>query len=176
MSSARARRTFVPSTPPPPSVNTISSSSSANNVNTPGLTLPQVISLIDNRLVTLEQFMKETKNNTNNDVNFPPQPTNTPSSVSEDILSEFNHRFEVLTEEIVTVKDLLLKLQSYTMDVNKALYDERINIFSDLGAMVNTNNEVEEESTQTDVLAPTEAVSESVNIIQEVSGIEPSSE
>jgi hypothetical protein len=172
MSSARARRTFVPNTPPTPSVNTISSSSSANNVNTPGLTLPQVISLIDNRLVTLEQFMKDTKGNSI-DMSIPPQPTNTPSSISEDILSEFNHRFEVLTEEIVTVKDLLLKLQSYTMDVNKALYDERINIFSDLGAMVNANNEVEEESTQTDLLAPTEAVSENVNIIQEV---EPSSE
>jgi hypothetical protein len=32
------------------------------------------------------------------------------------------------------MKDIVLKLQSYTMDVNKTLLEERIQVFSDLNA------------------------------------------
>jgi hypothetical protein len=55
-------------------------------------------------------------------------------------IDEFNHRFEVLAEEMNNIKDIVLKLQSYTMEVNKTLLEERINVFSDLGN-VNNNNE-----------------------------------
>ena len=53
--------------------------------------------------------------------------------LNEDILNEINSRFELLAEEISNIKDIVLKLQSYTMDVNKTLLEERINVFSDLG-------------------------------------------
>ena len=39
----------------------------------------------------------------------------------------------MLAEEIASLKDTLLKLQTYTMDVNKMLLDERVNVLSDLG-------------------------------------------
>jgi hypothetical protein len=52
------------------------------------------------------------------------------------ILSEFNSRFEMIAEEISSIKDVLMKLQSFTMEVNKAMYDERIHILSDLGNSV----------------------------------------
>jgi hypothetical protein len=65
----------------------------------------------------------------------------TPTVATAEILSDFNQRFEILAEELNTVKDLLLKLQSYTMDVNKALYEERIHVFSGMGTMSNTPEE-----------------------------------
>ena len=50
-----------------------------------------------------------------------------------DVLDEFNNRFEILAQEIDSLKDIVLKLQSYTMDVNKMLIDERVHVFSELG-------------------------------------------
>jgi hypothetical protein len=64
-----------------------------------------------------------------------------PNVATAEILNDFNQRFEILAEELNTVKDLLLKLQAYTMDVNKALYEERIHVFSGMGTMSNTPDE-----------------------------------
>jgi hypothetical protein len=101
----------------------------SNNVNSGGLTLPQVIAVIDRRLINLETFMKDTKTQ-------PSQPnvnmTSSTDSLNE-LMEEYNHRFELFADEIANMKDIVLKLQSYTMDVNKALMDERIHVFSDLG-------------------------------------------
>ena len=36
-----------------------------------------------------------------------------------------------MVNEINEIKDMLLKLQTFTMEVNKSLFDERINILSD---------------------------------------------
>jgi hypothetical protein len=109
------------------------------NVNSSGLTLPQVISIVDRRLTTLEQFMKDTKENgvvasNNNSQILQEQPE------QSNWIDEFNHRFEVLAEEMNNIKDVVLKLQSYTMEVNKTLLEERINVFSDLGNLNNNEN------------------------------------
>lgn len=99
-----------------------------------GLTLPQVISLVDKRLITLETFMRESQNGvsaSNASV------SNAPTSVSEDAVNqladEFNSKFEMLAQEVADLKDIVLKLQSYTMDVNKTLFEERIQVLSDMG-------------------------------------------
>ena len=96
-----------------------------------GLTLPQVIALVDKRLITLEQFMKQQQsepvNSTNNNNNIP--------SNINDVLDEFNSRFSILAEEIDSMKNIVMKLQSFTMEVNKTLLDERIRIFSDVDNM-----------------------------------------
>ena len=126
VTSAKNRRAGIkPSTPVQPPENITPQQPS-------GLTLQQVFSLIDSRLVKLENFMNENKN-TN---------TNVDSTYSNDILSsnmieEFQQRFLLLAEEINLLKDTVLKLQSYTMDVNRTLLEERINVLSDLG----TNDE-----------------------------------
>ena len=39
----------------------------------------------------------------------------------------------LLAEEIAQLRDTLMKLQTYTMDVNKMLLEERVNVLSDLG-------------------------------------------
>jgi len=96
-----------------------------------GLTLPQVISLVDKRLVTLETFMSETQNKS---LDIPDQTTmaNSSNLPSSEMVNEYNHRFELLAEEIANLKHIVLSLQSYTMDVNKMLVEERVRIFSDM--------------------------------------------
>ena len=119
----------VPGSTPQPQQNSNAGTTDSNNVNSGGLTLPQVIAVIDRRLINLETFMKESKTQ--------PSQQNvamsaTPDSLNE-LMEEYNHRFEIFADEIANMKDIVLKLQSYTMDVNKALMDERIHVFSDLG-------------------------------------------
>jgi len=104
----------------------------SNNPKSSGLTLPQVINVIDNRLIVLETFMKESKQK-------PVQPSTTISSptfndaISNDFMNEIQTRYEILAQEISELKHIVLKLQTYTMDVNKTLLEERIHILSDLG-------------------------------------------
>jgi len=100
-----------------------------------GLTLPQVISLVDKRLVTLETFMTETQNRSSNEILPTGETTPMISSTempSSEVLNEYNHRFELLAEEIGNLKHIVLSLQSYTMDVNKMLVEERVRVFSDM--------------------------------------------
>jgi len=107
--------------------------SSPNQPSSVGLTLPQVIQVVDKRLTILEKFMAEVK----------PVITNTVSTTREEgeqgeqqegdevpltlsnVVEEFNQRYELLAEEIVNIKNVVLSLQSYTMDVNKMLLEER---------------------------------------------------
>ena len=124
MSSALARKKRIGDSTPVPMTN------SNTNVNAPkptGLTLPQVIAVIDNRLIALETFVK---NNQNQD-----QTSSVEEVVpfSNDFMNEMQSRYEILAQEIGELKDVVLKLQTYTMDVNKTLLEERIHILSDLG-------------------------------------------
>lgn len=104
-----------------------------------GLTLPQVISVIDTRLIVLETFMKDTKEGKNQMSlnNVPPVPlVSQPVPEVNEIMEEMDTRFDILAREIADLKDVVLKLQAYTMDVNKTLLEERIHILSDLDASV----------------------------------------
>lgn len=90
-----------------------------------GLTLQQVIVLLDSRISKLEKDSST----------ITPEYSQTellPSNISE-ILDDFQQKFVILAGEINSLKDTVLKLQSYTMDVNKILLDERIQILSDIG-------------------------------------------
>jgi hypothetical protein len=136
LNSARQRRAGV-ETPVAPQISTPTPSQG-------GLTLPQVISLVDTRLIRLEQFMKETQENNNTYkpvVEFRDSTSNVVSAESDpnqltdlnEILEEYNNRFILLAEEMAQLKDTIMKLQTYTMDVNKMLIEERVNVLSDLG-------------------------------------------
>lgn len=131
IASARQRRAGI-SIPEPvtPVVSTPSTGSVAG-----GLTLPQVISLVDNRLTKLEKFMKDTKERpvTERIVQVTDGTTMEMDESITQILDEYNSRFMLLAEEIAQIKDTIMKLQSYTMDVNKMLLEERVNVLSDLG-------------------------------------------
>jgi hypothetical protein len=81
------------------------------------LTINQAIVLITNRLTALEN---QTTNTSVQDDNLPM------------IVDEFNNRFELIVNELNNIKDTVMKLQTYTMEVNKMLVDERIHVLSDL--------------------------------------------
>ena len=85
--------------------------------------------------------MKETQSNpvNNNTNNYSGNSCGNVSSdesldtvMLQNIIQEFSSRFDILAEEIGNLKDTVLKLQTYTMDVNKMLVDERIQILSDI--------------------------------------------
>ena len=103
-----------------------------------GLTLPQVISLVDKRLTTLEIFMKETQNSAPiaSQSVVSQSASQSASLVNDDSINqladEFDTKFSMLAQEVAELKDIVLKLQSYTMEVNKTLYEERIQVLSDL--------------------------------------------
>ena len=152
IASARQRRAGVE---PSPSPSPVSSSSSQPPA---GLTLPQVISLVDTRLIKLEQFMKDTleNNNSNNSSNSVSNieirdsesniiDSSDPTQLTDlnDILEEYNNRFVLLAEEIAQLKDTILKLQTYTMDVNKMLIEERgLSEKNDSSYQMNTTDDI----------------------------------
>jgi len=119
-----------------------------------GLTLPQVIALVDKRLITLETFMKEQKENSTQLQSSVPQPppSNNLQILGNEVLKteienmavEFNDRYELLATEIQSIKDIVLKLQSYTMEVNKTLIEERVRILSDVENTQNITIDEEE--------------------------------
>jgi len=93
-------------------------------------TLQQVIGTFDSRIKQLETHITGFKTDATGN-----------SSVSNlpEIINEFNSRFELIAEEIANMKDVVIKLQSYTMDVNKTLLNERIHVLSDLGHSANNS-------------------------------------
>lgn len=97
------------------------------------LTVQQAISVIDGRLLTLEKIALEQQSgrSTSETVGGSPE---TMQALLHEHLSEFNHRYELLATELMELKETVMKLQSYTMDINKALINERIQILSDIPA------------------------------------------
>lgn len=130
----RRRANIQPSTPTPTPTSSRSTTSNFTSSNTPvdqsqprRLTLPEVVANFDQRISKLES-----------DINSSPQmPNSTSSSIEPNdlrtVLNEYNERFEMIANEISNMKDTLLSLQTYTMDVNKMLLNERVRILSDLG-------------------------------------------
>ena len=88
------------------------------------MSLPQVLKMFDSRLVTLEKATNEAK----------PESSIVESQIIsqeetnaiKEILNEYGERFQMLAGEIQEMKSALMKLQTYTMDVNKTLLEERV--------------------------------------------------
>lgn len=78
----------------------------------------QLLNELDSRVNLIEESLQHTDS------------SNKPNII--DIIDEFNSRFEMMATEISDLKDTIIKLQSYTMDVNKMLLNERIQILSEI--------------------------------------------
>jgi enamine deaminase RidA (YjgF/YER057c/UK114 family) len=96
-----------------------------------GLTLTQVISVVDRRLINLETFMREQKEQAQTSAAAAGSADAVPAQVNE-VLEEFNARFDIIADELASMKDMLLKLQSFTMEVNKTLMEERVRVLSSM--------------------------------------------
>jgi hypothetical protein len=85
----------------------------------PGLTLPQVIALVDKRLIHLEQAVQgqTVSAEPDNDLKL--------------LIEEYNARFDIIADELASLKDTIMKLQTFTMEVNKTLMEDRIRILSE---------------------------------------------
>jgi hypothetical protein len=107
---AKKRRANAP--PPPIEPRSQSSPIPAPTTQPVGLTLPQVIALVDTRLTTLETFMKSSDSNQSS------------QEINPEIFDDYESRFQMLATEITEMKDIVLKLQTFTMEVNKRLLEK----------------------------------------------------
>jgi|LauGreDrversion4_2_1035121.scaffolds.fasta_scaffold28570_5 hypothetical protein len=142
LASARKRRSVPDPVVPPPGQGRPGVAPGQGMPPNQGLTIQQVIALVDKRLLTLETFMKDVQQNGSLNANTDPtsqtsqsitQSTTTMPEVPENIkelLEEYNSRFDIIADELASIKNMMLSLQSFTMDVNKKLMDERIHILS----------------------------------------------
>ena len=94
------------------------------------MTIQQVITTMDQRIKQVEGLIQNQSNN---------------SDLSM-IVDEFNSRFEMIVTELNTLKDTVLQLQTYTMNVNKTLFNERIHVLSDLGNNSITTTDLSKQS------------------------------
>jgi hypothetical protein len=169
LASAKKRRAPIQNEPlKPNSSQNTSSNPSYNSTTQPGLTLPQVIHIIDKRLTSLEKFALEQKeynqqsigqsqyqsqNQYQSQYKYQPdidpipeeyngddQSSVIPSNIKE-VVEEFDKRYDMLAEEIVNLKNIVLSLQSYTMEVNKTLMEERGRIYDEIEKQNMENHE-----------------------------------
>jgi hypothetical protein len=107
------------------------------------MSLQQVISVFDKRLLHIESIIAKEQQLISGNAIPVEQPSINNEQVQEMIqhylsphISEFDHRYQLLATEISNLKQIVLKLQAYTLDVNKSLIEERIQILSDMKANV----------------------------------------
>jgi hypothetical protein len=132
--------------------------------------LQQVITVLDNRILYLEKHLVESsKRDLVEKVDLPesiPHSSFTKEAIEEIVaaaikehIMEFDHRYEMLANEIVNLKQIVLQLQSYTLDVNKTLLEERVQI-DDIMAMGNYIKA----SAEAEQLKRTEQLKEDANV------------
>ena len=128
LASAKAKRAGI--NPPPPSVPPRSPQQQPQPPPQGGvrLTIPQILAMFDSRLNKLEAAPKN------------PAPIATAQSGLDDL----DAKFMMLAEEITTMKDVIMRLQAFTMDVNKTLFDERIHIMSDMNDEIKPRSVVDD--------------------------------
>ncbi len=114
------------------------------------MSLQQVITVFDKRLLVLEKAVIENKApiesqniSVNNELNIVQnqkmvEMVEMVETLREDLKitlteqsKEFDYRTTILANEITELKDIVIKLQSYTLEINKTLVEERQHFFSE---------------------------------------------
>ena len=148
---ARKRRANAPPQPPQPSQQSQVNGSPTSQQTTQssskgGFTINQAITLIDSRLKTLEDFkgIQETiiMNNKGGNPQSSRDTAEQLTKMCNHITQEYEERFTLLATEIHELKDMMLKLQSFTMEVNKTLMAERIEMMKSLNETLEDKVEV----------------------------------
>ena len=84
------------------------------------LTLKEVISYYDARILYLENLVKSGGFTGSSSV----------QEVLDQHIIEFDHRYELLAVEIENLKEAFMKLQTFTLDINKTITAERSQVSS----------------------------------------------
>jgi hypothetical protein len=119
---------------PEKSMNVQSFNSEPQPTDSKFMTIQQVINLITMRLITVENFMNESGDKAKSTTPVSIEAANIDydkvaeicRSIMNEHVAEFDHRYAILAEEISNLKNIVLNLQNYTMEVNKTLMDERL--------------------------------------------------
>jgi hypothetical protein len=120
------------------------------------MSLPQVLKMFDSRLATLETATKEAK----------PESSIVESQIIsqeetnaiKEILNEYDERFQMLAGEIQEMKSALMKLQTYTMDVNKTLLEERVQYMTPVVNSTTPSSTVDQPIDYDNIVATTETI------------------
>jgi hypothetical protein len=114
--AAAIRRRVKNAEQPPSKLGTNSESKQPSTLSTnSNLSISDAFKMVNERLVNLEKSISGSS-----DIN------------QTEVVQEYENRFNLIAEEIGELKETVLKLQTFTMDVNKTLYDERIKILGDI--------------------------------------------
>ncbi len=130
LASAKAKRAGI--NPPPPNVPSRAPPPQPPPPAGVRMSVPQVLAMFDARLNKLEAAAKS------------PVSTTAAPEFDRSILDDMESKFMMLVEEITTMKDVIMKLQSFTMDVNKTLFEERIQIMSDMNETIKSEIVIEQ--------------------------------
>jgi len=150
LASAKRRRAGVqqsePTEPIPPATPGIVGIQPRGRVS-----IPQLLNLFDERLTKLESSLNDVKPQDTSSLddivvsNASDPDSSTTISLAE-YMSDMDKKFFMLAEEITNMKDTVLKLQTFTMDVNKTLHDERINVLSEHNIKLEIDETIMEEN------------------------------
>lgn len=94
------------------------------------MSLPQVLKVFDTRLNAIESNVNDLKSSPTTETSDSKESSISIATEMQEILGEYEERFQVLANEIQIMKEIVLKLQTYTMDVNKTLLEERVQMMS----------------------------------------------
>ena len=133
LASAKAKRAGIAPTTPPPPPQQQQQQQQPTGVR---LSIPQVITMLDSRLAKLEIGARST----------PAPAAAAAPAFDRSVLEDLDAKFMMLAEEITMMKDVIMKLQAFTMDVNKTLFEERIQIMSEVDGGIKPSQVVEEPS------------------------------
>jgi len=171
IAAAKRRRAGIQPTTPQPQTNIPLQTTSAQQQQPvqPRMNIVQYLASLEKRVVTLESQKPdvkpeyETLDNIQVEVETPEGKTHIPIVT---FMESMDARFQMLVDEIASLKDTVLKLQTFTMEVNQKLFHE---------LTTQPLEENEQKTTEvTDVLDETgnweSTLTVDTNIIEDVSG------
>lgn len=135
-SAALAKKRRANMAPTPPNINQQSTQSTAPQTPTRGnVTLPQVLSMMERRILQLESNIKNGNTVSSSNMAIDDRSIIEKDEGLKSVLDEYEARFEMLATQFNEMKDLVLKLQSYTLEVNKMLL-EKSNILEEQSVLL----------------------------------------
>ena len=123
LASAKRRRAAIPTTESiQPQMSTVQQPQPQPPTPTPNkLSIPAYLSLLENRLLSMEKKLGSENTALMVEIDGP---DGTVSMQITDYMEDMDKRFQMMAEEITTMKDTVLSLQRYTMEVNQNLLSQ----------------------------------------------------
>lgn len=178
LASAKRRRAGIQGStpaPPPPASQSQPQSQQQQPINAnqrSRLSLPQLINLMETRIKALENNKptidgtntEETKQELSFDVTNPDTGEIKQMSLG-DYMTDMDKKFFMLAEEITNMKEIIMKLQSFTMEVNKSLHEERVRILSEIPENLKiVENDENDETSEKNEMPENNEISENITM------------